>query len=129
MFCTAGQRTLSRMAWFSRRKSKDATSAGPSDGPQMAIDRKAAEAHLRDFVATRRGVEAYVEPATAITATTIVLIASTGEWTRRALGTPQQAWEMARKLGIPVYDVNQTGYPNRMREWNTRQRRGGASAG
>ena len=127
MFCTPGQRTLSRMAWFSRRTSKDKAPSRPSDGPQMAIDRKAAAAHLREFVTSRRGVEAYVEPATAVTATTVVLIAYNGEWTRRALGTPKEAWEVARKLNIPVYDVNQTGYPNRMREWNSLQRRGGAS--
>jgi hypothetical protein len=32
------------------------------------------------------------------------------------------AFDLARSLGVPVYDVNQTGYPNRMREWNSRQR-------
>ena len=36
------------------------------------------------------------------------------------------AIDEARKLGIPVYDVNQTGYPQRMRDWTARQRRGGA---
>jgi hypothetical protein len=33
------------------------------------------------------------------------------------------AWEFARSLGVPVYDVQQTGYPSRMREWTSRQRR------
>ena len=37
-------------------------------------------------------------------------------------GTPRV--EIARKLGVPVYDVNQTGYPNRMREWNSPPARG-----
>ena len=32
------------------------------------------------------------------------------------------AFDLARSLGVPVYDVNQTGYPQRMREWNSRQR-------
>lgn len=89
----------------------------------MVVDRRAVEGYLRDFVETRRGVEAYVEPATNVTATTVVLIAHDGEWTRRALGTRKDAFEVSRRLGIPVYDVNQTGYPRRMREWNSRQRR------
>ena len=67
-------------------------------------------------------MEAYVEPATNVTATTVVLIAHDGEWTRRAL--PSRRWpSTSRAFGIPVYDVNQTGYPARMREWTSRQRR------
>ena len=37
--------------------------------------------HLEQFVQTRRGVEGYVEPRTAVTETTIVLVAADGEWT------------------------------------------------
>jgi hypothetical protein len=92
----------------------------------MAVDRKAVEGYLREFVASRRGVEAYVEPATNVTSTTVVLIAYDGEWTRRALGAPKEAFEVARRLGIPVYDVNQTGYRQRMRDWSSRQRRSGS---
>lgn len=92
----------------------------------MDIDRKAVEAYLKGFVDSHRGVEAYVEPATSVTTTTVVLIAWDGEWTRRAVGTPKEAFELSNRLGIPVYDVNQTGYPGRMREWNSRKRRGGA---
>jgi hypothetical protein len=65
----------------------------------------------------------YVEPRTAMTPTTLVLIASTGEWTRRRVSSPQAAGDLARRLGVPVYDVQQTGYPARMREWTSRQRR------
>jgi hypothetical protein len=89
----------------------------------MSVDRDAVRNHLAQFVASRRGVEAYVEPPTNVTATTVILIAHDGEWTRRAAGSRQAAFDLARSLGVPVYDVNQTGYPNRMREWNSRQRR------
>ncbi len=89
----------------------------------MSVDPQAVRAHLADFIATRRGVEAYVEPATNVTTTTVILIAHDGEWTRRAIGSPVEAFKVARGLGVPVYDVNQTGYPRRMREWNSRQRR------
>ena len=107
------------MGWFARRRTRVETpsSAGPSKA-----DVQAATAHLRDFVATRPGVEMYVEPRTAMTPTTLVLIATTGEWTRRRIGSPQAAGELARALGVPVYDVQQTGYPARMREWTSRQR-------
>lgn len=97
--------------------------AGRTDGPQMAIDLPAVTRHAREFVASRRGVEAYVEPATNITTTTVVLIAHDGEWTRRAVGSRKAGFTLGRELGIPVYDVNQTGYPSRMREWNRRNRR------
>ena len=115
------------MGWFSRRGSRKGLAfPGRSDGPKMEIDRKAVEQHLRSFVESRLGVEAYVEPATSVTPTTIVLIAWDGEWTRRAVGSPKDGFEISQKLGVPVYDVNQTGYPNRMREWSKRRRQGDA---
>jgi hypothetical protein len=103
------------MAWWRRGRSKQA----PHGGGDLA----SAQAHFEDFIRTRRGVEAYVEPATNVTSTTVVLIAHDGEWTRRALPSRPVAFDVARSLGIPVYDVNQTGYPARMRQWTSRQRR------
>ena len=88
----------------------------------MAVDQQAVRRHLSEFVSSRRGVEAYVEPPTNVTATTVILIAHDGEWTRRAAGSRQSAFELAAGLGVPVYDVLKTGYPSRMREWNSRQR-------
>jgi hypothetical protein len=104
------------MAWFRRRK--PAAGAGPS----AREAREATVAHLRDFVATRVGVEAYVEPATAVTPTTVMLVATDGEWTRRRVPDPETAARLARELDIPVYDVQRTGYPQRVRDWNTRQK-------
>jgi hypothetical protein len=76
--------------------------------------------HLREWAQARRGVEAFVEPRTAVTDTTILLVAATGEWTRRRVDSPQSAAEFARKLAIPVYDAAIVGYPQRMRDWNAR---------
>lgn len=90
----------------------------------MAIDTGQVRTHLASFAQSRRGVEAYVEPSTNVTATTMVLIAHDGEWTRRAVPSRKEAFEFARSIAIPVYDVNQTGYPARMREWTSRQRGG-----
>jgi hypothetical protein len=101
------------MAWWRRGRTKQA----PHGGGDLASARE----HLVEFVRTRRGVEAYVEPATNITATTVVLIAHDGEWTRRALPSRPVAFDLARSLDVPVYDVNLTGYPRRMREWTARQ--------
>jgi hypothetical protein len=105
--------------WFSRRPRRDDP---PSAGGPTQADVETATAHLRQFFATQPGVEMYVEPRTSMTPTTLVLVATTGEWTRRRVGSPQAAGELARSLGVPVYDVHQTGYPSRMREWTSRQR-------
>jgi hypothetical protein len=78
--------------------------------------------HLEQFVRSRRGVEALIEPRTTVTETTVILIAHDGEWTRRRVGGPDDARRIARRLGIPVYDVALVGYPQRMRDYNARRR-------
>ncbi|MFC4145841.1 hypothetical protein ACFO0M_06205 [Micromonospora mangrovi] len=79
--------------------------------------------HLENFVRTRRGVEAYIEPRTTVTETTVMLIADDGEWTRRRVHTPEAARRFAHKLAIPIYDVRLMGYPQRMRDYNERRKR------
>jgi len=78
--------------------------------------------HLEEFVRTRRGVEAYVEPRTTVTEATVVLVAADGEWTRRRISGPEAARDLGRRLAIPVYDTNLVGYPKRMREWSARRK-------
>ncbi|EID53181.1 hypothetical protein [Saccharomonospora xinjiangensis] len=78
--------------------------------------------HLDRWAATHRGVEAYVEPRTTVTETTVVLVAHDGEWTRRRIGSLDAAQRFGRKRSIPVYEVARTGYPKRMREYTERQR-------
>jgi hypothetical protein len=85
-------------------------------------------AHLKSFAADHTGVEAFVEPPTAVSTTTVVFVASTGEWTRRRVRDARTAHELANKLGIPSYDAAVVGYPQRMRDWNARRRDGGSSA-
>lgn len=117
------------MGWWGRfrRGRGQATVGGPGldvsgSGPTKQ-DVQAALTHLKNFVATRRGVEMYVEPRTSVTPTTVVLIATSGEWTRRRVSDPRAAGQLGRDLGVPVYDVQQIGYPQRMREWTSQQRR------
>jgi hypothetical protein len=50
---------------------------------------------------SRECVGAYVEPRTAVTDTTIVLVAGTGEWIRRRNPGPEAAHQLARRFGIP----------------------------
>ena len=80
------------------------------------------EAHLRAWAAAREGVEAFVEPRTAVTDTTVVLVAKDGEWTRRRVAGPAGARKLGRSLRMPVYDVQIVGYPKRMRDHDARQR-------
>jgi hypothetical protein len=78
--------------------------------------------HLEQFTRSRRGVEALIEPRTTVTETTVILIAHDGEWTRRRIGSPDDARRLGHRLGIPVYDVALVGYPQRMRDYNARRK-------
>ena len=79
--------------------------------------------HLERWAATHSGVEAFVEPRTAVTETTVVLVAHDGEWTRRRIDGAQGARRLGERLGIPIYDVALVGYPQRMRDYTARQRK------
>ena len=83
--------------------------------------------HLREFIRTRAGVEAYLEPQTTVTATTVVLVAADGEWTRRRIGSPDDARGFAAKHAIPLYEAGRVGYPQRMRDWTARRKAAGES--
>jgi hypothetical protein len=79
-------------------------------------------AHLVAFARSHAGVEAFVEPPTAVTATTVMLVAGSGEWPRRRDRDAAAAHELAHRLGVPSYDAAVVGYPQRMREWNAARR-------
>ena len=111
------------MAWFRRRRTAGGGSGRGTARAEARAEVASVRAHLQDFVRTRRGVEAYLEPPTAVTPPTVVLIATDGEWTRRRLPDPGIVRELAESLSVPVYDVQLTGYPQRMRDWNERARR------
>ncbi|WP_280828238.1 oxidoreductase [Mycobacterium sp. OTB74] len=78
--------------------------------------------YLRAWVADHYGVEAFVEPKTAVTEVTVVLVAADGEWTRRRTGGIAGARKLSDQLQIPVYDVLKVGYPQRMRDYDSRRR-------
>jgi hypothetical protein len=82
------------------------------------------EAHLHDFATTRTGVEGFVEPRTAVSDVTIILVAHDGEWTRRRVPSVDWAHRFANSHGIPSYDAAVVGYPERMRAYNRRRKQG-----
>ena len=80
------------------------------------------EAHLREWFAAHAGVEAFVEPRTAVTETTMLMVDKEGEWTRRRVTGPDAARKLAHALKMPVYDVQLVGYPQRMRDHAAREK-------
>ena len=84
--------------------------------------------HLEQFARSHSGVEAFVEPPTAVSAVTVVFVANTGEWTRRRVRDASAAHNLANRLAIPSYDAAVVGYPQRMRDWNARKAAGPAPA-
>ncbi|SDU96017.1 hypothetical protein SAMN04488544_2609 [Microlunatus sagamiharensis] len=106
------------MGWFSRARGKGRRSGGASG----KVD-EATTTHLTTFARSRRGVEAFVEPQTSVTRPTLLLVAYDGEWTRRVVPSPQWAHAFAESLQIPGYDAAVVGYPQRMRDYNTRNKK------
>jgi hypothetical protein len=85
------------------------------------------KSHLEEFARTRSGVEGFVEPRTAVTDVTLLLVAIDGEWTRRRVPSVEWAHDFANRLGIPSYDAAVVGYPQRMRDYNARRKSQGLS--
>jgi hypothetical protein len=90
---------------------------------QVRSGSKADTAHLDEWASSRHGVEAFVEPRTNVTETTVLLVAHDGEWTRRRIADFDTARDFARKRSMPLYEVERVGYPKRMREYQERQKR------
>jgi hypothetical protein len=108
---------MNLMGWMSRRKANRPGTL--RTGTSTDLD------HLAEFARTRGSVEAYIEPRTAVTDTTVVLVASTGEWTRRRVPSVEAVRSFTHKEGIPLYDVGVVGYPQRMRDWTAQRKAAG----
>lgn len=77
---------------------------------------------LEVFVAERKGIEGYIEPRTATSPTTLLLVDRHGEHLRAPVREPEEAVRFCEGLGIPVYDAQVIGYPKRMRDFEKRRR-------
>ncbi len=106
------------MSFFGIGRSDSSRGAGR---PSQRDARNATVTHFQNFVDTRKGVEAYLEPESGREPLSLLLVARDGEWTRRKVPSPKDAAALARDLGVPFYEVVRTGYPPAMREWNARQ--------
>jgi len=107
------------MGWTDRWRWGGRRYGGGGTGTSV---RTVEEDYLREFVTSRRGVEGFVEPRTAVSDVTLVLVARDGEWTRRRVPSVEWAHRFANQHGVPSYDAAVVGYPARMREYNRRQR-------
>ncbi len=105
-----------------RRPGGDRTGTGSTT---VRASDAADEKHLLEFVSSRRGVEGFVEPRTAVSDVTLLLVAHDGEWTRRRVSSVKWAHTFANKHQVPSYDAAVVGIPQRMRDYNSRQKKQG----
>jgi hypothetical protein len=105
-----------------RRPARDATRTGSTT---VRASDDVDQHHLKEFVETRRGVEGFVEPRTAVSDVTLLLVAHDGEWTRRRVPSVEWAHHFCNKAQVPSYDAAVVGIPQRMRDYNRlRKQRG-----
>jgi hypothetical protein len=118
---------MCRMGLFDRFRRTGRTSRPPRDAARTGSTRVRASdgadlRHLEAFVSTRQGVEGFVEPRTAVSDVTLLLVAHDGEWTRRRVPSVKWAHEFANRNGVPSYDAAVVGVPQRMRDYNARRK-------
>lgn len=111
-----------------RRGSRQRMSKPSSDGfrtgsTSVRASDRVDEQHLHEFVTNRRGVEGFVEPRTAVSEVTLLLVAHDGEWTRRRVPSVNWAHDFCNKHQVPSYDAGLVGIPQRMRDYNSRVKR------
>jgi hypothetical protein len=110
---------MSMLDRFRRGRTRRPRAGGPT---VVRASDAADHQHLLDFVTTRRGVEGFVEPRTAVSDVTLLLVAHDGEWTRRRVPSVGWAHDFANSHGVPSYDAAVVGVPARMRDYNRRQK-------
>ncbi|GHJ58303.1 hypothetical protein NOK12_08220 [Nocardioides sp. OK12] len=105
-----------------RKPARDAARTGSTRvRASDAVDRE----HLSSWVSERRGVEGFVEPRTAVSDVTLLLVAHDGEWTRRRVPSIDWAHDFCNRFQVPSYDAGLVGIPQRMRDYNSRVKKQG----
>ena len=105
-----------------RKPARDAARTGSTRvRASDAVDRE----HLSSWVSERRGVEGFVEPRTAVSDVTLLLVAHDGEWTRRRVPSIEWAHDFCNRFQVPSYDAGLVGIPQRMRDYNSRVKKQG----
>lgn len=67
------------------------------------------------FLDSHRRVEAYIEPKTAMSRLSVVLVDEAGDWRRFELADDRFIRQLASERHFPVFDAARTGYPKRMK--------------
>ena len=104
---------------FRRNRSK--STLRPPRAPGDTIREQDAQ-ELSAWVRGRAFIEAFIEPETVVNEMSVVLVDESGEFMRRPIGGPKGIDAVAKLLGCPVSDGENTGYPQRMRERLERER-------
>jgi len=113
---------MAMFSWLKRSRKPGSTPGSDGDSSKLSrSDRKAVAIELGEWAAARRGVEVFVEPRTAVTETSVVLVAHDGEFTRRRIASPKAAQKFAHDNALPIYDATVVGYPQRMRDFSRKQ--------
>lgn len=79
---------------------------------------------LEAFAAERKGIEGFIEPKTATSPTSLLLVDRDGEHLRAPVREPSDAAAFCERHSIPVYDAQVIGYPKRMKDFERRRRSG-----
>lgn len=103
------------------RRNKSRSSLRPPRGPGETIRPEDAQ-DLQRWAAGKLYVEAFVEPETVVNEMSVVVVDENGEFIRRRIGGPKGIDAVAKLLSCDIYDVEETGYPQRMRERMERNR-------
>jgi hypothetical protein len=103
-------------AWMKGDSSRAKRSTPTDDSSRIATK------ELEEFATSRIGVEAFLEPKTAIYSTTLLLVADDGEYLRRPVKDKEHAGSFAQRINIPLYDARKVGYPKRMRDYDQGKR-------
>ncbi len=79
---------------------------------------------LEGFATERKGLEGFIEPQTATSPTTLLLVDRDGDHLRAPVRDPRDAAVFCERHSIPVYDAQVIGYPKRMKDFDKRKRSG-----
>ncbi|HIX80030.1 MAG TPA: oxidoreductase [Candidatus Corynebacterium faecipullorum] len=104
---------------FRRNSSK--SQLRPPRAPGETIRAEDAQ-ELQAWAQGRAYIEAFVEPETVVNEMSVVVVDESGAFIRRSIGGPKGIDAVAKLLRCDVYDVEETGYPQRMRERIERER-------
>lgn len=106
------------------RMSRPAREGARTGSTRVRASDRTDEQHLHEWVTARRGVEGFVEPRTAVSDVTLLLVAHDGEWTRRRVPSVEWAHRFCNGHHIASYDAAVVGIPQRMRDYNRRKKLG-----